>query len=209
VELRVEQRVKSARWIFLPIGLCALCAVGAHAAADVLAGRTLLVVDRIDAFFDGIFARWSFTAPMVDWIGLSQRTFFARAVALVWELASDAILAIPLLDYRERTAADEWALARATLTKRRPSLRLLPPLATLLVTLSGARAIQRLVRASLLHVSWLGQLLGLLALLALAGLFVPRAVFRSLEHASARKAALGLLALIVLLPLALAALGSL
>lgn len=208
MELRVLSRVKSVRWAFVPIGLCALCAVGAHAAADVIGDRIFLVVDRLDAFFDAIFARFSLTAPLVDLIGVSQRTFFARSLALIWELSADALLAFPLLDYQERAASAEWALARKMLGKRRPSLRLLPPLATLLVTLGGARAIERLVKASLLHFPLVGQALGFFALVALAVLFVPRAVFRSLEHAAAQKAAVGLLALAVLVPLALAALGA-
>jgi hypothetical protein len=208
VELRVLQRVGRARWIFLPLGLCALCAVGAHAAADVMGDRIFAVVDRLDAFFDGIFARWSVTAPLVDVIGLQQRTFFARALALAWELSADALLAIPLLDYRERAAAEEWALLRAMLA-RRPSLRLLPPLAMLLIGLAGAHAVARLVQGSLLHFALASRALGAATLALLVVLFLPRAVFRSLEHASARRTALGLLALAILAPLALAAVAAL
>jgi hypothetical protein len=208
MEWRVEQRVRSIRWIFLPLGLCALCAVGAHAAADVMGDRIFMVVDRIDAFFDSIFARWSVTAPLVEIIGLSQRTFLARGIALVWELAADALLAIPLLDYRERTAADEWSLAQALL-RRRPSLKLLPPLTMLLIGFAGADSVARMVQGSLLHYALLARLLGALTLFLLMIFFLPRAVFRSLEHSIARKTALSLLAIAVLAPLALAAVSTL
>src|SRR3974390_1061427 len=110
---RVAERVGRVRWIFLPLGLCALAAVGAHAAADVMGESVLWAVDRVDAFFDAIFASWSVTAPLVDLVGLSERTVFARAVALALELCADALIALPLLDYDERAAADEWRTARA------------------------------------------------------------------------------------------------
>src|SRR4051812_3819123 len=111
--------------MFLPFGLCALVAVGAHADADVGAEKVLYVIDHVDAIFDAIFSRWSLTAPLVDWVGLGQRTFLARALALTWELAADALLAIPLLGYDERDTAREWQMARLWL--KRPSLRLAQP----------------------------------------------------------------------------------
>ena len=78
MQLRVAERVGRVRWIFLPLGLCALVAVGAHASADVVGDRVLWAVDRVDAFFDWIWSAWSFTAPLVDLVGLTQRTWFAR-----------------------------------------------------------------------------------------------------------------------------------
>ena len=124
MDLRVTERVSKIRWIFLPLGMCALVAVGTHAAADVVGDKVLFAVDRVDAFFDAIFSSWSVTAPLVDLVGLGERTFFARAVALAWELSADALLAIPLLGYDERAAADELTIARV-LVKRRPSLKTL------------------------------------------------------------------------------------
>lgn len=193
------------RWIFLPFGLCALVAVGAHAGADVVAEKVLFAVDGIDAFFDAIFSKWSLTAPLVDVIGLSQRTFFARAVALAWELAADAMVAIPLLGYDERDAAREWSMARVLLKK--PSLRLVQPIAALLLSVSGAVAVARLLRGSLLHWPLAGGLLGATALFGLLLLLAPRAVFRALEHGAGRKRVV--LALVVLAPVALAAVASL
>src|SRR5207248_11575011 len=132
MQLNVLQRVGRIRWIFLPLGMCALVAVGTHAAADLVGDRVLWIVDKVDAFFDAIFSSWSVTAPLVDLIGLTQRTFFARALALTWELSADALLAVPLLNYQERAAEQELALARTQLRKR-PSLRLIRPAAALLV----------------------------------------------------------------------------
>jgi hypothetical protein len=208
VELRVFERVRSIRWIFLPLGLCALCAVGAHAAADVMGDRIYSVVDAIDAFFDGIFARWSVTAPLVDLVGLPQRTFFARGIALVWELSADALLALPLLDYRERSATDEWTLSVAML-RRRPSLKLLPPIAMLFLGFAGAEAVARMVQGSLLHFALVAKLLGAATLFLLMVFFLPRAAFRSLEHEASRKTAVSVIALVVLTPLALAAVSTL
>ena len=175
------------RWVFLPLGLCALVAVGAHAAADVVGDRLLWVVDRVDAFFDAVWSSWSVTAPLVDLLGLAQRTWFARAVALAWELAADALIAVPMLGYEERDAAREWQMARDLLRRvRRSPLRLFRPAATLLVGIAGAFSIARMVRGSLelaLHLHWFSELLRAATLAGLFVLLVPRAVFRSLEHA--------------------------
>ena len=207
MRLDVQDRVGRIRWIFLPFGLMALVAVGAHAGADRVAEEVLFAVDRVDAFFDAIFSSWSVTAPLVDLVGLGQRTFFARGVALAWELAADAMLAIPLLGYDERDASREWTMARGWLKK--PSLRLVQPAAALLLSLAGAAAVARLVRGSLLHYPFTG---GLLAATALFGLFlflVPRAVFRALEHAAGQRTAIGILGIVILAPLAVAAVASL
>src|SRR5438067_11083664 len=93
------------RWCFLPLALCALVAVGVHTAADVVGETILRIVDAADATFDGLVSRWNLTAPLVDLVGPSQRVFFARGLALLWELAADALLALPMLGYDER--ADE------------------------------------------------------------------------------------------------------
>jgi hypothetical protein len=208
---RVAERVGRVRWIFLPLGLCALAAVGAHAAADVVGDRVLWCVDRVDAFFDAIFASWSVTAPLVDLVGLSQRTFFARAVALVWELCADALIAVPLLNYAERAAAQEWQLAQALLRKKPTPQRLVRPAATFLMSVAGACAVARMVRGSVqlaAHSSPLSRILAAATLLALLALLVPRAAFRSLEHAdqNGRAVSVGVFGTALLLPLMLGAL---
>lgn len=202
----VAERVGKVRWIFLPLGLCALVAVGAHAAADVVGDRVLFVVDRVDAFFDALWSAWSFTAPLVDVVGLTQRTWFARAVALGWELAADALVAVPLLGYDERDAAQEWRMARDMLRRVRSPLRLVRPAAALLVGIAGSCSVARMVQGSIelaLHLHWLAQAARALTLLGLLVLLVPRAVFRSLEHA--RTARYRVPAAAVLAPLLVAA----
>src|SRR5438046_5354191 len=144
----VGDRVARVRWIFLPLGLCALVAVGAHAAADVVGDRVLWLVDRVDALFDALWSSWSFTAPLVEVVGLTQRTWFARAVALVWELAADALIAVPLLGYDERDPAAEWKLAREMLQRPRSPLRLVRPAATPLPAVPGAWSGARLAPGS-------------------------------------------------------------
>src|SRR3954471_7870615 len=141
MQWNLAERVGRVRWIFLPLGLCALVAVGAHAAADVVGDRVLWAVDRVDAFFDWIWSAWSFTAPLVDLVGFTQRTWFARAVALAWELAADALIALPLLGYDEREAMREWRMARDFLRRIRSPLWLVRPLATLLISAAGAFSI--------------------------------------------------------------------
>lgn len=211
MQLRLAERAGRVRWIFLPLGLCALVAVGTHAAADVMGDRVLWCVDRVDAFFDAIFSRWSFTAPLVDLVGPGQRTFIARATALIWELISDALVAIPLLGYDERDAGTELQLARGLL-RRKPTLRrLVRPLATVLVGVSGACAVARMVQGSVqlaLHSGALAHLAALATLLFLLFLFLPRAAFRALEHAQRKGQPLstGVLGTVLLVPLMLAAL---
>jgi hypothetical protein len=200
------------RWIFLPLGLCALVAVGTHAAADVVGAQVLWLVDRADAFFDAIFSRWSFTAPLVDLVGLAERTVFARGVALVWELCADFFIALPILGYDERPVDEELALFRALSrkTRKRPSLRLVRPLAALATGIAGARSVARMVQGSVqlaLHFSALAQLVAAAVLFSLLVLFVPRAALRSLEHADGLKRR-GVVAALVLAPLVVAAVAA-
>jgi hypothetical protein len=213
VQLDIPGRVARIRWVFLPLGLCALVAVGAHAAADVVGDRVLWLVDGVDAFFDALWSKWSVTAPLVDLVGLTQRTWFARAVALSWELAADALIAVPLLGYDERDAAREWAMAKSLLPRLRSPFRAVRPLATLLVAIAGACSVSRMVQGSLhlaLHAGWLSALARAATLVGLLVFLAPRAVFRSLEHAAdRRRIALGLLSAVLLLPLMVAAVLSL
>jgi hypothetical protein len=209
VQLDVPGRVARIRWVFLPLGLCALVAVGAHAAADVVGDRVLWLVDGVDAFFDALWSKWSVTAPLVDLVGLTQRTWFARAVALSWELAADALIAVPLLGYDERDAARESAMARALLRRLRSPLPAVRPLATLFVSVGGACSIARMVQGSLqlaLHAGWLSALARVLVLAGLLVFLAPRAVFRALEASSGPgRVGRGLLAAALLLPLMVAA----
>ena len=177
----------------------------------MVGNQALWLVDRVDAFFDAIFSRWSFTAPLVDLVGLAERTVFARGVALLWELCADWLIALPLLGYQERAPADEIELAKALLRKR-PTLRMVRPVAVLATGIAGARSVARLVQGSAqlaLHSALLAQLLATAALLALILLLVPRAVLRSLEHADTARRRRSWFAAIVLAPLIAAAIGAL
>lgn len=184
----------------------------------------LSLVDAVDAFFDAIWSRWHFTAPLIDVIGLEQRTFLARGVALLWELCADALLALPLLGYEERSPAEELKLARqllARLAARPTPLGAVRPLAAFAVSLAGACSVARLVQGSIRlawHLPLFGKLCGAIVLVSLCVLLVPRAVVRTLEHASelsaqkprtrVRAVTLGLPGAALLLPLLPAAVAA-
>jgi hypothetical protein len=215
-----------ARWIFLPLSLCALVAVGVHTAADVVGGDILRLVDALDAAFDALVGRSRFTAPLVDLVGPSQRVFFARGIALVWELIAGALLAVPMLGYEER--ADEVSRFRELARKaavRPTTLRIVFPAVTAAVALSGSCSVGRLLEGTI-HLglrSALGSAAGTLArgaaLAAVLGLvaFVAwRAVVHALVRADHRSERItpgrcralttGLAAAAALVPLAVAAL---
>lgn len=204
--------VSNFRWLFMPLGLAALIAVGVHAAADTLDDRLLAVADAVDAAFDSLVGRFELTHGLVDLVALEERTRFARALALLWELAADLILLLPVLRYREPElgSRDPWHSLRAppestwrTQLRRcvhEPTpLRWVLPLATAAVVLAGACTAARLIEGTV-YLTWRG-LLGdrpahvfaqLLALATLAGVLASlgaRAVMRNLEHADASAAA--------------------
>lgn len=202
------------RWFLLPLGLCALIAVGVHASADVLADRVLWIVDAVGGFFDAIFSRWSVTAPLVEMVGLEQRTFIARGTALLWELSADVLLALPALGYEGRSGEGELSLARELFNKtfRKPTpIRIVRPLCTAAVSIAGACSVARLVRSTLLFFPALANVCALVTLVLAIVLLVFRATVRAMEHADEvseakkRQATLGLFTAIVIVPLAVAA----
>lgn len=135
-------------WAYLPIGLFALIAVGIHAGADAIDDRVLWGVDRLDALWDAFFSQWTFTEPLVDWLGLEGRSRFARGVAFCWELGGDLVLAVPALAY-----GDEPVPTRSFRSwLRRPSVaRLVYPVATVALVLAGAASISQMVQVALFH----------------------------------------------------------
>ena len=212
------------RFLFVPVALCALVAVGAHAAAEVASEQVLAAVDALDAAMDSFFSRFELTTPIVDWIGPAQRIGFARALALVWELSADAFLALPLLGYNER--ADEVKRFRTLCEKawKRPTtLRVVRPLATAVIALAGACSSARLLQGSVhlaLHggavAGFLARGLSVLAVCALVASLAWRAVVHALlraDRTSDRRArswrsalAVGAPSAVLLVPLALAGL---
>jgi hypothetical protein len=212
------------RFLFVPVALCALVAVGAHAAAEVASERILAAVDVLDAAMDSFFSRFALTTPIVDWIGPAQRIGFARALALVWELCADAFLALPLLGYDER--ADEVKRFRVLCEKtwKRPTtLRVVRPLATAVIAVAGACATARLLQGSLYLALHGGTVAGLfargvavLAVCALVASLAWRAVVHALlraDRTSDRRArswrsalAVGAPSAVLLVPLAVAGL---
>ncbi len=222
------------RWAFMPLGLLALIAVGVHAAADTLDDRLLAVVDLADAAFDRVVGRYGLTASLVDLLSLERRTTLARALALLWELTADGVLALPALGYREELSSpvsshlpqrNTWRAMLSRCLRKPTTLRWIRPLATALVAVAGACTVARLVQGSV-YLSW-RELLGDgaadvvargLALAALGGLLWRlgwRAVLRNLQHADAaselhargpaRAFAYGLPGSALVAPLALAA----
>ncbi len=146
----------------MPLGLFALLAVGAHAAADTVDERLLWLIDRVDSAFDGLVARWSFTEGLVHWVDLGDRTWLARALALLWELLAVAVLAFPGLAYREanrKRPPDSfaalvgapprgWKEIFRDLLRRPTLLRVARPLCTAAVALAGACAVGRMVQGA-------------------------------------------------------------
>ncbi|MFP2962989.1 hypothetical protein ACLEPN_35780 [Myxococcus sp. 1LA] len=198
------------RWAFMPLGLVALVALGVHSAADTLDERLLALVDRVDAGFDALVGQHALTASWVEWVSLEQRTRIARFLALAWELAADAVLALPALGYRESAApvpAEAWRAVLEPRTASRPTwrqlwqrclrrptpMRWLRPLATAAVVLAGACAVGKLIQGSV-YLSW-RDLFGdsaadvvarALAVAGMVGVLASlgwRAVLRNLQHA--------------------------
>lgn len=204
---RVSTWLGGGRFLFMPVGLFALVAVGVHAAADTLDDRILWVVDAVDAFVDGHVGAWSVTEGMVHWVDLEDRTWIARAFTLVWELVAILVLALPAFGYREEELKDDsgrysiflgtsrrrWRDVFRDVVRRPTVLRLTRPLATAAVVIAGGCAIGRMIQGSvyLSQREWLGDggaglLARSFAILALVGVllaFGTRAVLRNLQHA--------------------------
>ena len=186
------------RWLFMPLGLFALVAVGIHAAADVVDDRLLRAVEGLDAFFDAILAKTDATAAWVNRIDSRERTLIARALALTWELLADFLLAVPLLAYDEPEHGERLRL-RALLTRlnQQPTpMRVIRPLVTTAFVLAGAYSMSRLVESTAFVglvgdvataevASVIARVMGGTAMTVVVFSHCWRAVVRSLEHADA------------------------
>jgi hypothetical protein len=201
----ISRRLAQIRWVFMPMGLLALIAVGVHAAADTLDDRILWLVDHADALFDRAAGAFSWTEGLVNLVGLEQRVGIARGVTLLWELAADAVLAWPAFGYREKSAIRPPILERSLdgtsgwrqlflRVKTQPTtMRIIRPLATAAVVLAGACAVARMIQGSVFLPlrgvigDGVAGLLGrVVALAVLAGVLYAlgwRAVLRNLQDA--------------------------
>ncbi len=190
------------RWAFMPLGLFALVAVGVHAAADVVDDKLLRAVEALDVFFDGFFAEHEATAAWVNKIDSRERTLLARGLALAWELAVDAFIALPALGYDELDEKERkfsliketWRTLLQRVNQQPTPMRLVRPFVTSVFVFGGAYAVSRLVESTLF--------VGLVGDVAPADVAAPvarilagtamtivvlshawRAVLRSLQHA--------------------------
>src|SRR5581483_2617452 len=147
--------VAAFRWIFMPLGLLALVAVGVHAAADSVDDRIRWVIEQLDVSLDGVFADFEFTHTWVDVIGSVERTHIARALALLWEIAVDVTVAFPLLGYLEESERaplinpkQTWSAQLERLKKKPTPMRIARPLVSAVFVVAGAYAIARMVESS-------------------------------------------------------------
>lgn len=190
------------RWAFMPLGLFALVAVGVHAAADVVDDKILRAVEWLDVLFDGLLAQSERTAAWVNKIDARERTWIARALALAWELAVDAFIALPALGYdeldeKERRFAllkETWKTLLQRVNKQPTPMRLVRPFVTAIFVFGGAYAVSRLVESTL-FVGLVGDVAPADVAAPLARIFAGtamtivlfshawRAVLRALQHA--------------------------
>jgi hypothetical protein len=204
---RIAGALEAVRFLYLPLALFALIAVGVHAAADTVDDPILWIVDHLDALFDAAVSHFEWTQGWVHWVDVADRVRIARALALIWELAADAFLAFPILGYREKVPRKGvWsALIGASPRRlrdqvldvaRRPTvMRVSRPLCALFIVLAGATAVGRMVHGTLFLtlVGWLGpgftgvltRALGGVVLLAVLFSFGLRAVLGHLRRADA------------------------
>jgi hypothetical protein len=204
---RASRLAGGLRFVFMPLGLFALLAVGVHAAADTLDDRLLWLIDQLDAGFDALVGGFALTSSWVGWVELEDRTTLARGLALLWELLAVAVLALPVLGYREAerrhapqglagllgTPARGWKDIFRDVVRRPTLLRVARPLCTAALALAGGCAVGRMVQGAvylgsreLLGDDWAGPLGRALALGALCGVllsFGARAVLYALYRA--------------------------
>jgi len=212
------------RFVFIPLAMCALIAVGAHAAADALGDVFLEWIDRAQGLFDRVVSSWSVTEGLVDLIGLTRRTQIARLSALLFELAADVLLAFPMLGFDERPGILDRARALFRRASERPApISIARTLSAVALSFAGCNSVARLVHGAfaLELRPWLGRsgwgfprLIGLITLSWLIFAIASRSIYRALEQ-SDLKAQLpgtkrarmmrGLTGSLILLPLALVA----
>ncbi len=197
------------RWLFMPLGLVALVAVGIHAAADTVDDKLLWAVDRAQAGWDSFWGQWDWASRLVSPLGLSARTRLARGFTLLWELGADWVLALPAFGYRESDAPQPSSSVFRTMLPRpagwkhlfqrwftRPTvMRWTRPWCTAAMALAGACAVAQMVQGELYlglrgetSEALAGPVARFAAVLTLGLVAVSlgwRAVLRSVQHADA------------------------
>ena len=197
----ISRGVSAFRWIFMPLGLLALVAVGVHAAADSVDDRLRWLIEQLDAALDGVFADFDATRTWVDAIGSVERTHLARGLALLWELAVDFAIALPALGYLEESEraplinpTQTWRAQLERLNKKPTPMRVIRPIVSGVFVVAGAYAIARMVESSLYIALRNGivpdDINGPVARFAALGAMILvlaslgwRAVLRALQHA--------------------------
>jgi hypothetical protein len=220
----ISRALGAFRFMWMPFGLCALAAVGVHAAADAVDDRILVLVERLDVVLDGWWSQTENLQGWVDVVGSLERTRLARLLALIWELAVDLAIAIPALAWKEREPGSNRPPLRDVLSRlnRQPTpTRFFRPLAAIAFAGAGAFSVSRMVETALY-----AQLTSLavpaelpariVAAAALALIFFTlgaRLFVRTLEHADGvaggagkRRALAGVFGTALAVPLAIAAL---
>jgi hypothetical protein len=143
------------RWLYLPLGLVALLAVGIHAGADGMDDRLRLIIERVDALLDNLWGRFELTTPWVDVVGAVERTHLARGVALVWEVAVDFVVAWPVMRHCDERFFEGFATPFTQLRTQLSSLnrssavRIVRPIIALVFAGAGSYAIAGLVESAL------------------------------------------------------------
>lgn len=197
----VSRGVSAFRWIFMPLGLLALVAVGVHAAADSVDDRLRWLIEQLDAAMDGVFADFEATRHWVDAIGSVERTHLARGLALLWEVAVDIAVALPLLGYLEESERaplinpqQTWRAQLERLNKKPTPMRIIRPVVSGVFVVAGAYAIARMVESSLFVALRHGivpdgingpaaRIAALAAMIFVLASLGWRAVLRALQHA--------------------------
>lgn len=161
------------RALLYPLALFGLVALGLHAGSDRLDDLAFIGIHAVDRVLDSIAAgviqgvlpwvgvseatvsRWTYAA--VSAVDLEDKRWGSRVLALVVELAADAILVWPVLRYRrDRTA---WRSMLSACSIRRAAFApLFAPVAVGLAGVAGAVAVAQQVQ---LQLFWMFRLAGL------------------------------------------------
>jgi hypothetical protein len=173
---QVSRVLAGFRWLFMPLGLFALIAVGVHSGADIMNNAILRLLDNLATvvigavgwILDGLCNLFrmgperaeAWTEAFGTSIGLPQRAAAAKWLAFLLELIVDFLIALPALGYRERAEANRRLHEVQPRLSRRFSilvagtvadptvLRIAAPLATLAVVVAGTSVVAREVQAS-------------------------------------------------------------